>query len=592
MSRNREVARVLSELALLTELDEGSPQAFRVRAYDNAARAVDGLATDVASMSPSQLVATKGIGKSTAQKIGEYLESGKIAKLERLRELFPPAYVELTRIPGLGPKRVAVLHEELGIGSVDDLRQAIEQQALRALAGFGPKSEEKLIQAIERLGLSGKERRTPIEHALPVAREIVAALASVEGVESIEYAGSLRRFRETIGDIDILVAARDRNAVMAEFLDLAVVKDVLGKGETKSSVVTHGGMQVDLRVVDPDQYGAALLYFTGSKAHNIRLRQLALERDWTLNEYALSEVESGKVVASKTEETIYEALGVSFIEPPLREDTGEIEAAQDGTLPDLVHLDDIKGDLHVHTDLSGDGHATLEDMLDALAARGMAYVGITDHGEDLRINGASRGQMLAQRKRIAGLANQYEGMRILHGCELNIDREGNLDYDHDFLMGFDWCVASVHSLFDLDRDAQTRRVLAAIRHPAVNAIGHLTGRQIGSRPDIELDIDQVIEAAVATGTALEVNCHLRRLDVAPEVARRATEAGAYLVISTDAHTVRELDQMRWGVLNAERGWVDKSRVVNTWPADQFLNWVGAKRTMYAGTTAEPDLEGL
>jgi DNA polymerase (family 10) len=577
MSRNREVARVLSELALLTELDEGSPQAFRVRAYDNAARAVDGLGADVETLSVSELVATKGIGKSTAQKIAEYLETGQIAKLETLRERFPPDYVELTRIPGLGPKRVALLHEELGIGSVADLRAAIDQQALREVAGFGPKSEGKLIQAIERLGLSGKERRTPIELALPVAREVVAALSEIKGVEAVEYAGSLRRFRETIGDVDILVAATDHNVVMARFLELPIVNQVLGKGDTKSSVVTHGGMQIDLRVVEPDQYGAALLYFTGSKAHNIRLRQLALDRQLTLNEYALSELETENVIVSDTERGIYEALGLAFIEPPLREDTGEIEAARAGTLPDLVHLRDIKGDLHVHTNLSGDGHETLEDMLDAVAARGMAYVAITDHGEDLRINGASRDQMLAQRERIAELADRYAPVRILHGCELNIDRDGGLDYDQEFLMAFDWCVASVHSLFDLDQETQTRRVIAAMRNPAVNAIGHLTGRQIGSRPGIDLDVDAVIEAAVETGTALEMNCHLRRLDVAPEVARRAAAAGSYLVISTDAHRIVELDQMQWGVLNAQRGWVDKSLVVNTWPADRFLEWAASQR---------------
>ncbi len=578
MSRNREVARVLGELALLTELDEGSPQAFRVRAYENAARTVDSLATDVESMSQAQLVAAKGIGKSTAQKIIEYLETGQIAKLETLRSRFPPEYVELTRIPGLGPKRVAMLHEELGIGSVADLRAAIEQEALRDLAGFGPKSEAKLIQAIERLGLSGKERRTPIELALPVAREVVAALTTVEGVEAIEYAGSLRRFRETIGDVDILVAATDHRAVMAGFLELPIVSEVLGTGDTKSSILTHSGMQVDLRVVEPDQYGAALLYFTGSKAHNIRLRQLALDREWTLNEYALSEVETEEVVASKTEREIYEALGLGFIEPTLREDTGEIEAAGDEALPDLVHLQDIKGDLHVHTNLSGDGHETLEDMLDAVASRGLSYVAITDHGEDLRINGASREQMLAQRKRLDALAERYQPMTILHGCELNIGRAGEVDYDQDFLEGFDWCVASVHSLFDLDRAEQTRRVITAMQNPAVNAIGHLTGRQIGSRPGIELDIDAVIEAAVETGTALEINCHLRRLDVAPEVARRASAAGVRLVISTDAHRIVELEQMQWGVLNAQRGWVDKGLVVNTWPAGRFLEWAASRRS--------------
>jgi DNA polymerase (family 10) len=578
MSRNREVARLLSELALLTELEEGSPQAFRVRAYDNAARAVDGMTGDVESMSESQLIAMKGIGKSTAQKIREYLETGTMAKLEKLRSAFPPEYVQLTRIPGLGPKRVALLHEELGIGSVQDLRRAIDERALRGVAGFGPKSEEKLIEAIERLGLSRKEQRTPIEHALPVATEVVAALLRLPGVERSEYAGSLRRLRETIGDIDILVAAADHSAVMEAFVGLPIVREPLGQGDTKTSVLTDAGIQIDLRVVDPDQWGAALLYFTGSKAHNIRLRQLALEHGWTLNEYALTELESEKVVASRTEASIYEALGLPFIEPPLREDSGEIEAAQDERLPDLVHLDDVRGDLHVHTDLSGDGHETLEDMLAAAQQRGMAYVAITDHGEDLRINGASREEMLAQREKIVRIADQYGSMRVLHGCELNIDRDGNVDYDPEFLAGFEWGVASVHSSFDLGRESQTGRVVKAMHNPAVNAIGHLTGRQIGSRPGIDLDIGAVIEAAVETGTALEVNSHLRRLDVEPRVARRAAEAGAYLVISTDAHTIGELDQLRWGVLNAQRGWVDRKLVVNTWPLGEFLEWIAAKRS--------------
>lgn len=577
MARNHEIVRLLNELALLTELDEGTPQAFRVRAYDNAARAVAGLGQAIEAMSEGELVATKGIGKSTAQKILEYLDTGKIAKLETLREKFPPAYVELTRIPGLGPKRVAQLHEQLGISSLDELRAAIDQQALRNLAGFGPKSEEKLIQAIERLGLSGKERRTPIAAALGVAREIVTTLKGLSVVVHVEYAGSLRRFRETIGDIDVLVATTEHQPVVDTFLALPIVDEVLGRGDTKSTILTHAGMQVDLRVVDPDQYGAALMYFTGSKAHNIRMRQLALDRDWTLNEYALSEVETEKVVASRTEEEIYAALQLPYIEPTLREDSGEIEAAIVGGLPDLVRLEHLRGDLHVHTELSGDGHEPLETMLDALAAEGMAYVAITDHGEDLRINGVSREAMLDQRERVRVLADRYAPLRILHGCELNIDGDGNLDYDHDFLMGFDWCVASVHSLFDLDRDTQTRRVLHAIHHPAVNAIGHLTGRQIGSRPGIELDYEAVLAAAAETGTALEINCHLDRLDLPAEMARKAVAAGVGLVISTDAHTVAELGNRRWGVLNAQRGWVERAAVVNTWPPDRFLEWVAAKR---------------
>lgn len=577
MARNHEIARLLSELALLTELDEGSPQAFRVRAYDNAARAVEGLPGAVEAMSERELVATKGIGASTAKKILEYLDTGRFGKLESLREKYPPEYVEMTRIPGLGPKRVAQLRSQLGIQNVEDLRAAIDSHALRELPGFGAKSEEKLVEAIERLGMSGKERRTPIATALPLAREMVSALGAVAGVEAAEYAGSLRRFRETIGDIDILVASRVHRPVMKRFLGLPEVKEVLAGGDTKSSILTHAGMQVDLRVVDPDEYGAALMYFTGSKAHNIHMRQLALERGWTLNEYALSELETEQVVASRTEQDIYAALGLPYLEPTIREDTGEIEAAGESRLPELVRLEDLRGDLHVHTDLSGDGHEPLKGMLDALAARRMEYAALTDHGENLRINGVSREDMLRQRARIEQLADRYAPMRILHGCELNIDGDGKLDYDQEFLLGFDWCVASVHSLFDLDRDRQTARVLTAIHNPAVSAIGHLTGRQIGSRPGIDLDVDAVFDAAVATGTALEVNCHLDRLDLPGELARKAVAAGATLVISTDAHTIAELDQLRWGVLNAQRGWVPRSSVLNTRPIGEFLEWVAAKR---------------
>jgi DNA polymerase (family 10) len=575
---NHEVARVLQELTDFTKLDEGSPQAFRVRAYEKAAAAVRELAVDVSELSVADLVGLEGIGKSTAEKIREYLDTGTMAKLEALRSKYPASMLELTRIPGLGPKTVILLRQKLGVEDVEGLQAAIASEQLRDLPGLGAKTEEKIARAIDRLGLHGKERRTPIIKALAIARELVASIGGIEGVTRVEYAGSLRRFRETIGDIDILAASKAPAPIMDAFVGLPLVHEVMGKGDTKSSILTGEGLQVDLRVVAPGEYGAALLYFTGSKAHNIELRQRAIDRGWLLNEYALKDAETEDVVASRTEKSIYAALDLPFIAPPMREGLGEIQAAESDALPSLVTVDDIRGDLHVHSTWSGDGRSDLEDMVATAAARGLEYVAITEHGEDLSINGLSREKVRAEREVLAGLGERYPDMAILHGAELNIDPDGGLDYDHDFLMEYDWCVASVHSHFDLPEDQQTARVIAAMQHPAVGAIGHLTGRRIGKRPGIDLDADAVFAAAAGTGTAIEINCHLDRLDCPSDMLRRARSVdGVVFTISTDAHHVREFANLTWGVLNAQRGWVDKRRVVNTWPRSRFLKWAAQKR---------------
>jgi DNA polymerase (family 10) len=576
---NREAARLLQELADLMKLDEGSPQSFRVRAYEKAVGAVRDLPDDVADMTAGELERIDGIGKSTARKIREYVETGSIARLEKLRAAYPPALVELTKIPGLGPKTIIMLRDRLGVDSVEALEAAIAANELRALPGLGARSEEKIAKALERLGMHGKERRTPIIQALPVALDLVAELRGLPGVRHVQHSGSLRRFRETIGDIDIVVASSDAASNMDHFVSLPVFREVIGHGTTKSSVVTDRGLQVDLRVVAPSEFGAATLYFTGSKQHNIELRQRAIERGWTLNEYALADAVSGDVVASRTEKAIYEALDLKFIAPELREGVGEIEAAASGRLPRLVGVDDVKGDLHVHSTWSGDGRSSLDDMVQAAADRGLRYIAITEHGEDLTINGLSRDEVRAEAGELARLRELHPGMVILHGAELNIGLDGSLDYDDEFLMGLDWCVASVHSHFDLPAAEQTARVLLAIEHPAVNAIGHLTGRMIGRRPGIELDVDAVFDAAAATGTALEINCHLDRLDVPAQVLRRARDrTDVRFVISTDSHHVREFDNLQWGVHNARRGWVDKRHVVNTWPADRFLTWARRSRS--------------
>lgn len=574
---NADVVRMLRELVVLAMLDEGSPQSFRVRAYENAAIAVQDHPADVTGLSVKELTSIKGIGQSTAKKINEFSATGTFDKLESLRRKYPPEFVELTHIPGLGPKTLLLLRDNLGVSDLEGLQRAIAEEQLRELPGLGAKSEEKIKTAIDRLGLHGKDRRTPIASALPVAQSIVTELAGLPGVEAVEYCGSLRRFSETIGDVDVLVAAKDAAPVMDYFIGLPLADQVLGQGSTKSSIVTRDMLQIDLLVIEPKEFGAALLYFTGSKAHNIALRQRALAKGWRLNEHSLSDIETKRVVAAKTEAAIYRKLGLAFIPAVIREDTGEIEAAASDALPRLVETTDIRGDLHVHTTLSGDGRESLEKMVAAGAERGLSYMAITDHGEDLTINGATRDQMLRQRRRLRKLQEQYPDMALLHGVELNIGSDGGLDYDRDFLMEFDWCVASVHSAFDVDAARQTDRLLSAIHHPAVNAIGHLSGRMIGSRPGIDFDIDAVLKAAVGTGTAIEINGALHRLDASAQVVRLGGEAGVTFVINTDAHHRGDFRRVAWGVQNAQKGWLTKAAVANTWARKRFQDWAGRKK---------------
>jgi DNA polymerase (family X) len=568
MPTNRDIQAMLSELIELSILEEESPQSFKVRAYENALLGIQGHQGDLADLSTSELSGIKGVGKSTADKIREFVETGAVRKLTELRDKYPPAFVQLTKIPGLGPKTLKLIRRELGVEDLEGLRRAIAEQLLRSLPGLGPTREEKIAKSIERLGLHGKDHRTPIAEAMPVALQVADELRRVPGVEHVVYCGSLRRHAETIGDVDITVASSAPEPVMAAVAGHPAAGEVIGQGVTKTSVVTHSGLQVDVRVVEPGQLGAALLYFTGSKAHNIALRQRASERARLLNEYGL--FEGDDLIASATEEEIYAALDLAFIPPPLRENTGEIEAAAAGDLPDLVHLSDIKGDLHYHTDRSGDGRSSLREMVDVAAVRGYEYLAITDHGEDLAINGSSREELLAHREAIGRLAPDFPGLRLLFGCELNIGPDGGLDYDPDFRRNFEWAVASIHSHFDLPQAKQTERIIRAAADPAVTAIGHLTGRYIGRRPGVDLDVDVVFDALRSFDTALEVNGALDRLDASSEVIRRAIAAGVTLVISTDSHHTSELGRMEYGVRNAQRGWAPKASVLNTLPAAEFL----------------------
>lgn len=565
---NDEVETLLREYADLLAITGGD--AFKIRAYEKAARAVAGHHEDLSTLDPRQLRAIPGVGKSIADKIAEYLEHGTVAAFEQARAATPDGVRALMDIPNLGPKKAALLHKELGIASVDELVAAIEQHRLRPLKGFGPKTEEKILHGIELMRASGG--RVLLDVATELAEEIVAALSKIKGCLRCEHAGSLRRFRETIGDVDILAAATEPAPIMAAFRELPMVSEVIVSGEKKTSVRTAHGLQVDLRVVPPEAWGAALQYFTGSQGHNIRTREMAVRAGLKLSEYGIFDAESGELIVSRTEEEVYRRLGLPWIAPPLREDRGEIEAALNDELPDLVREKDLRGDLHTHTNLT-DGVAPLETMLEAAAERGYAYYAVTDHAPNLVMQRMTDEKMLAQRERVRELDRRYRGMRVLHGTELNIDPHGDVDWPAEFLAGFDICVASVHSAFTQPRAEATRRLVRACENPHVHILGHLTGRQIGHRAPLDADFDEVFRACARTGTALEVNSFPDRLDVRDEHILHARRYGVKFSIDSDAHSVRDLAQIRYGIGTAQRGWLTPDEVINTWPLTKLRKFL-------------------
>jgi len=569
---NEELEELFNEWADLIRISGGDP--FRARSYEKAAAALGAYPKDVASLDEKALQAIPTIGKSMAARIREYVDKASLHELEDLRELVPPGVRELTRIPGLGPKKAVLLNQELGVSNIDELVVAIGEHKLRGIKGLGPKTEENIARNIEQFQQHGD--RVQLNVALSLAEELVAGLAECTAVQEVTYCGSLRRMRETIGDVDILAASNDVEAVMNAFDELPMVGRTIARGDTKMSVITLKGVQVDLRVVPHDAWGAALIYFTGSKAHNIKIREMAVKRGWKLSEYGLFTTKTDKRMAAKTEEAVYAKLGLPWIPPTLREDAGEVEAALAGNLPTLIELDDIKGDLHTHTNLT-DGQATIEDMLATAAARGYTYYAVTDHAEHLYMTGMSREKVLAQRAKIADLQKKFPKMTILHGTELNIDQHGQVDYDADFLSGFDITVASVHSYFNLSRDGMTKRIITAMENPNVHIIGHPTGRKINSRLPYEFDAEAVFAAAARTGTAMEVNSYPDRLDLRDEHVRWAIGAGATISIDTDSHAVGHLAGIRYGVATAQRGWAQKANVLNAKPLKQLEAFVARKR---------------
>ncbi|WP_128374477.1 DNA polymerase/3'-5' exonuclease PolX [Streptomyces cavernae] len=557
---NDEVEALLQEYADLIAITGGD--AFKARAYEKAARAIGGHPADISHLDAGQLRDIPNVGRSIAEKVIEYLRTGTVTAVEERRAKIPAGVRELITIPTLGPKRAMRLYEDLHISSVSELTAAIEADALHDLKGFGEKTQENILHGITLMQQSGD--RIPLHLAMDAAEGIVAELSRVSGCRRCTYAGSLRRMRETIGDIDVLVAAKRSAPFMEALGALPSTAEVIAHGEKKTSIRTTKGVQVDLRVLPPESWGAGLQYFTGSKAHNIRTRTIAVRQGLKLSEYGLFEVDGGASVASRTEEEVYARLGLPWIPPTLREDRGEIQAALRGELPDVVTEHGIRGDLHTHTDLT-DGLAPLEEMVAAAAERGYAYYAVTDHAPNLYMQRMTDEKILAQRERLRELDGRHHGMRLLHGTELNIGPDGDVDWPEDFLDGFDICVAALHSHFDLDRGTMTRRLVRACENPHVHIIGHPTTRLIGKRPGVDADWDEVFAACARTGTALEINAQPDRLDLCDEDILRAKEHGTKFAVDTDAHSVLHLAHLRYGVATAQRGWLTPEDIINTWP---------------------------
>ncbi|MDL4820642.1 DNA polymerase/3'-5' exonuclease PolX [Actinomadura opuntiae] len=566
---NDEAAALIQELADLLSITGGD--AFKIRAYEKAARAIAGHPDDISGLDLAGLRKIPTVGDAIAKKVLDYNTTGTIRQVEELRTQIPAGVRALTAIPTLGPKKALAVYEELGISSVDELATAIQEGRLRGLKGFGAKTEENILRGIELMRSSGE--RVLVDAAASVADEIVAALSALPQVERCMHAGSLRRMRETIGDVDVLAASTDPHPIMEAFTALPLVAEVIVGGDKKTSIRTDRGLQVDLRVVPPESWGAALQYFTGSQAHNIRTREIAVKAGLKLSEYGLFDADSGDLVVSSTEEEVYERLGLPWIHPALREDTGEIEAALKDDLPRLVTVEDLRGDLHSHTDLT-DGIASLEDMVAAAADRGLEYYAITDHAPNLFMQRMTDEKMLAQRERVRELQKEYPGLTLLHGTELNIDPDGEVDWDAEFLAGFDICVASVHSHFTQDEAAMTRRLVRACENPHVHVIGHPTARSIGRRPPVNADWDEVFRAAARTGTAMEIDSFPDRLDLPADLVRRAKRFGVRFSVDTDAHSLGHHRNIRYGVGTAQRGWLTPDDVVNAWPLERLREFLG------------------
>jgi len=558
--RNAEVAGVLYNISELLEIK--GENAFKIRAYAKAARAIEGTTENIEKIAhENRLKDIPGVGESIAMKIGEYLATGHLEFYDELKKQVPEELHELLQIPGIGPKTLQFLYSELGIKNVEELEKAAREHRLRRLAHFGETKEENILKAIERY--RQRSTRIPLGIALPLVKEIVEALKKSGFIEKIEPAGSLRRRKETVGDIDILATSKDAPAAIEAFVHLPVVKDVIGKGSTKATIVTREAIQVDLRIMESKSFGTSLQYFTGSKEHNIKLRDIARQKGFKLSEYDLEEISTGRKVYCESDDKVYQKLGLLPIPPEIREDTGEIEAAISGKLPKLVDYKDIKGDFHVHTDWS-EGSNTLAEMATAAQKLGYEYIAVTDHSKALGVaHGLSEERMLAQIKEIHKLNNTFSDFHILSGVEVDIKADASLDLPDSILKQCDVVVAALHTGQRQTRREITGRLIIAMENENVDIIAHPTGRIIGEREAYDVDIDAMLDAAADTGTVLEINAYPNRLDLSDVNARKAKNKGVKIAIGTDAHNTGHLGLMEFGVDVARRGWLEKGDIMNT-----------------------------
>jgi len=559
--RNAEIADLFDRMAALLEIQGANP--FRVRAYRNAARTLGGLPRSVADMLAEEedLSRLPGIGKDLAGKIAEIIDTGHLSALEEVEKEVPAGLVDLTRLPGLGPKRVKVLHEELGIRDLSELERAARKHRIRELAGFGAKTEQRILEALSRH--AHDERRHKLADVEETASHYVDYLQAIPGVKDVIVAGSYRRRKETVGDLDILVTCKKDSPVMKGFVEYDEVDAVVSRGTTRATVLLRSGLQVDLRVVAQASYGAALYYFTGSKAHNIAVRTIAVKKKLKINEYGVFKGEQR--VAGKAENEIFKAVGLRYIEPELRENRGEIEAARTNRLPRLVCVSDIRGDLHTHSNAT-DGHDSLGEMAEAAKKLGYAYLAIADHSKRVTIaHGMDEKRLRRQLDAIDRLNARLDGIRVLKGVEVDILADGTLDLSDSVLKQLDLAVCAVHSGFGLSRDKQSERIMRAMDNPYFKILAHPTGRLINQRPAYELDMERVMEAALERGCYLELNAQPDRLDLNDVHCRMAKDMGIKLAISTDAHRKSNLQYMRFGVDQGRRGWLGPEDVLNTRP---------------------------
>jgi DNA polymerase (family 10) len=565
---NTEIAEALSELATLYELD-GAIR-YRVLAYREAARVVRQSPVSVEELArEGRATELPGVGETLQQKIVALVDTGEIPSATKLKRKFPPELVEVTRVPGVGAKTARRLFDELGVASLDDLRAAAEQERIRDLKGLGPKVEENVLAALGKLADRGPAERLLLSEVLPIAEQLASDLRADPASEAVEVAGSARRRTETCHDVDLIATAADPAALAQALLDHPLAAIPGSSGESGARITTHNGVAVDLRIVAPEAYGNLLQHFTGSAEHNVELRERALSMGLSVSEHGITEVESGEVARYATEAEVYSRLGLAYIEPELREASGEIAAAANGALPALVGPDDIKGDLHCHTTLS-DGHNSLEEMAEAARSRGYSYLAVTDHSASHGFGNDVPADRLRERiEEVRQVNAGRRGFRVLAGSEVNILPDGSLDYDDELLGQLDWVIASVHTSFRISKEAMTKRVLGAIDHPLVDCIGHLSGRLIGRRDPYEIDVERILAAAAHNGTMLEINGNPNRRDLSERHARLAAEAGVTICVNTDAHRVETLNNMVYGLATARRAWLTAGQVANTKPWREF-----------------------